>query len=185
MYTFIEGDSINFMPINLEHINLYLKWTNIAKVRRYARVLYPVTAEELKKFLEGQQQNGQIRKFIDFIIYHKKIQKPIGDCGLFDIDWVDRKAMVAYTIGEPDYWGKGICTEAVKLITRYGFEELNLFKLFAHIYAPNVGSYRCVEKNGYTLEATLKKDTYVEGKYLDTYIYSLFREDWIKQEVKK
>ncbi|MFW9867381.1 MAG: GNAT family N-acetyltransferase [Candidatus Thorarchaeota archaeon] len=173
------------MPINLEHINLYLKWTNDANVRRYARVIYPMTAEELKKFLEGQQQNSQVKKFIDFIIFHKESKKLIGDCGIFNIDWVDRKGIVAYTIGEPEYWGKGICTEAVKLITRYGFEELNLIKLLAHIYAPNTGSYRCVEKNGYTLEATLKKDTYVDGKYLDTCIYSLFKEDWIQQEEDK
>jgi RimJ/RimL family protein N-acetyltransferase len=184
MFSFIEGESISLMPLNMEHLNLYLKWANNVKVRQYARMFFPINAEELKKFIESQQQ-GQGKKMIDFEIYHKITKKPIGDCGIFDISWVDRKAMVAYTIGELDYWGKGICTEAVKLITRYGFEELNLNKLFAHIYTPNIGSFRCVEKNGYTREATLKQDTFVDGEYLDTYVYSIFRKEWARQNNKK
>jgi len=84
-------------------------------------------------------------------------------------------------IGEPDYWGHHIGTEATRLLINYAFNELNLNKLYGEIFSPNTGSIRCAENNGFTREAILKNDVYIDGEYKDTHIYSLLREEWIKE----
>ncbi|MFX1411061.1 MAG: GNAT family N-acetyltransferase [Promethearchaeota archaeon] len=175
--TFIEGQKVDLMPMNTNHINLYVKWANNPRVRIYARHVLPRTVQQIKKYLENQKKKE--RTFIDFEIWLKVDKKPIGDIGLFNINWFDRKAYVGLTIGELECWGQGICTEAVKLITGYSFNELNLNKLYAYIYAPNIASFRCFEKNGYKCEATLKQDVYINGEFLDTYLYSILKEDWM------
>lgn len=176
--TFIQGELIDLLPLNSEHIKLYVKWVNDPKVRIYARSVLPQTVEEMKKFLESQEKGE--RTFIEFEIWHRIDKKPIGDLGLFNINWLDCKAYIGLMIGEPEYWGQGIGTEAVKLITDYGFKELNLNKLYAIIFAPNRTSRRCFEKNRYKYEVVLKQDVYIDGEFLDTYLYSILKENWMK-----
>ena len=175
---FIEGEQIDLLPLNSESINIYVKWHNLPKVRIYARNIIPRTPEEIKKWLEPTE--GRTKKNIDFEIWHKKDKKIIGECGVNDINWYDTKAFLGMIIGESDYWRQNICAEASKLIVEYAFNELNLNKLYANIFSPNKGSYKCVEKIGFTREAVFKKDAFIEGEFVDTYCYSLLKEDWLK-----
>ena len=179
---FIEGELIDLLPLNPENITLYAKWVNTPKVRIYARSVIPKTPEDIKKWLEPVE--GRVKKNIELEIWHKKDKKPIGNCGIFDINYFDMKAFMGLTIGEYEYWGQNICTEATKLIVEYAFNELNLNKLYASIFSPNKGSFTCVEKSGFIREGTFKKDVFIDGQFLDTFVYSLLKEDWIKLRMK-
>jgi len=182
-FTFIQGDVIDLVPLNSEHVNLYVKWENNPSVRIYSRNIIPHTIEDMKKFFKPSER--RLKKEISFEVWHKKDKKPIGFGEVADIDWYGQKAYLGLIIGVPEYWGQKIGEEATKLIVEYAFNELNLYKLQADINSANMGSWRCAEKNGFIREATLKKDSYVNGKYFDTYIYSLFKEDWVKLRKEK
>jgi len=119
IYTFINGEIVDLLPLNLNHVPLYSKWENDPKVRKYDRNVFPVTIEESKKFLESDESRVKTRIF--FEIWHKKDQKPIGYCEIDDISWIDHRAHLGLTIGEMDYWGRGIGTEVINLLTEYCF----------------------------------------------------------------
>ena len=178
VHTFIEGELIDLLPLNSDHVELYSKWENNPKVRKYARTEIPITVDESKKYLE--QGKSKIRTRIMFEIWHKKDEKPIGFCEFDDIFWSYRIAHIGYLIGEVEYWGKGIGTELVKLLLEYGFKELNLHKITVDVVVPNLSSIRCIEKNGFRLEGTLKKEMYIDGKYYDVLKYGLLKEEWIR-----
>ncbi len=182
-FTFIQGDIIDLVPLNSEHVNLYVKWENNPSVRIYSRNIIPHTIEDMKKFFKPSERG--LKREISFEVWHKKDEKPIGFGEVADIDWYSQKAYLGLIIGEPEYWGQKIGEEATKLIVEYAFNELNLYKLQASINSANTGSWRCAEKNGFIREATLKKDSYVNGKYFDTYFYSLFKDDWVKLKNEK
>jgi len=182
-FTFIQGDIIDLVPLNSEHINLYAKWKNNPNVRIYARYIIPQTVEDMKKFFEPSKD--KIKREINFEIWHKKTKKPIGTGIVSGIDWYGQTASLGLIIGEPEYWGQKIGEEATGLMVKYAFNELNLYKIYAGINSANIGSWRCAEKNGFIREATFKKDSYVNGKYFDTYIYSLFKADWLKLKKEK
>ena len=173
---FIEGTIINICPPNTEHINLYTKWMNSPKTRKYARYEFPQNLEEVKKMFEPKQE--RISSEIFFEIWHKADEKPIGYTGLIRIRWFDRSALLFYLIGETEYWGKRIATEAAKLVVDYGFNELNLNKIKATIFAPNQSSVRIVEKNGFTHELTLKREIYIDGEHVDALKYSILKKEW-------
>lgn len=175
---FIKGNKIDLLPLNSKHLKSYIKWINNPKVRPYARNVLPQTIEDGKKYLESQEQN--YKTIITFEIWHRNDKKAIGYIELFDINWFDSKAYIGLMIGEPEYWRQGVGTEAIELITDYGFKELNLNKLYAIIFAPNSASCRCFEKNRYKREALLKQDVYIDGKFLDTYLYSILKKEWLK-----
>jgi len=177
-FTFIEGETIDFLPLKIENVNLYARWENNPKVRLYSRNILPRTVEEMKKYLEPSDKRP--KNEVSFEIWHKKDKKIIGFGEVSDINWYNQQAYLGLLIGEPDYWGQKIGEEATRLLVEYAFNELNIFKLKASILVVNEGSWRCAEKNGFTRVATCKKDMYVNGEYLDNYVYSLLKEDWLK-----
>ncbi len=177
-FTFIQGDIIDLVPLNSEHVNLYVKWENNPNVRIYARNIIPRTVEDMKKKFEPSKD--KIKKEINFEIWHKKAKIPIGFGEVADINWYAQNGWIGLIIGEPEYWGQKIGEEATRLMVEYAFNELNLYEIFAGINSANIGSWRCAEKSGFTREATFKKNQYVNGKYFDTFIYTLFKEDWLK-----
>lgn len=180
VYTFIEGKLIDLLPLNSDHVDLYSKWENDPKVRKYARTEIPITIEESKKYLETSK--GKIRTRIMFEIWHKKDRKPIGFCEFDDIYWSYRIAHIGYLIGEVEYWGRGICTELVKLLLEYGFKELNLHKISVDVVVLNLSSIRCLEKNGFKLEGTLKEEMYIDGEFFDILKFGILQEEWMESK---
>ena len=178
---FIEGEIIDLVPLNSKNINLYVKWENKPNVRIYSRNIIPNTVEDMKKFFEPSKDR-RMKREINFEVWHKKDKKSIGFGAVNDIDWYGQKGWLGLVIGEPEYWGQKIGEEATRLIIEYAFNELNLYKIYAGINSVNIGSWRCAEKNGFTRESIFKKDMYVNGKYYDTYVYSLFKEDWLENK---
>jgi RimJ/RimL family protein N-acetyltransferase len=176
--TFIKGEKIELWAPIVENVELYAKWVNSPMGRIYSRVPTPQRISELKKSLEPKSE-FLVQKEIYLEIYHKKDEKPIGIVALMDIDWLNRKAKISVVIGESEYWGKGIAGEALKLLFNYAFEDLNLHKLYAGIYTPNVRSIRVFEKLGLAPEATLKEEVYVDGKYYDSKIYCVYKKEWL------
>ncbi|TFG10649.1 MAG: N-acetyltransferase [Promethearchaeota archaeon] len=176
-FTFIKGESILLTPLKKDHARLYAKWRNNPKVRIYGRGTIPATEEQIKKQLEPPSDWGMPTSY-DFEIWHKQDNKPIGDTGLFSVDWYNRKAYIGMMIGEPDYWNQNLGTECTRLMLDYAFGELNLTKIYANIFSPNIGSIKCAEKNGLKLEATLKDDIFIDGEYKDTFIYTINQDQW-------
>jgi len=180
VFPFIEGDTIDLVVGNSKWAPLLSKWMNDPKVRQYARNYWPLTLEEIKKWFEPSPDQG-MKDFIVFTIYHKKDKKPIGSIGFNHINWIARNANIFATIGETEYWGRGIAGEASRLMIKYGFTELNFHKIYSGVYSPNKRSLRAAEKLGFKEEAIIKDEIYVDGKYVDTHKFALFKKDWEEQ----
>ncbi len=180
VFPFIEGENIDLVVVNSKWASLVAKWINNPKVRQYLRNEWPLTLEQIKKFFEPSPSQSA-KELIVFTIFHKKDKRPIGSIGFNHINWISRKAEIFYSIGELQYWGRGIVGEAAKLIINYGFTELNFHKICAGVYSLNKRSLRVVEKLGFKEEAVLKDDIYVDGKYMDTHMFAFFKKDWMRQ----
>lgn len=99
----------------------------------------------------------------------------VGGIGLMLGDDVFRlSAELGYWLGEP-YWGKNITTEAVKLVTGYGFDTLSLVRIHAGVFDWNPASGRVLEKAGFTLESRMEKAVVKDGQILDLLNYVKIR----------
>ena len=100
-------------------------------------------------------------------------------CGVIGLvqqqDVYRRSAEIGYWIGEP-YWNKGIATIAVRLMTDYGFNTLNLIRIHTGVFAYNVASIRVLEKNGYEKEGVFRKAITKNGKVWDEHRYAKIKE---------
>ena len=79
-------------------------------------------------------------------------------------------------IFDKDFCGKGIATEATRLMVKEAFEKLDVVKISSEVFAPNVASCRVLEKNGFELEGILRKGAYKNGTLYDLRRYGKLRE---------
>jgi len=112
----------------------------------------------------------------NFVIANDK--ELIGAIGINLQDDVNRfSAEIGYWIGEP-FWGKGIATGALKIFTKYAFENFDLSRIYAHVFEGNDASEKVLLKVGYKKEATLRKAVFKEGIFLDQYLYAILKEEF-------
>jgi len=103
-------------------------------------------------------------------------QQLCGGCGL-TIDPDHDRAEIGYWIGVP-FWGKGIATEAVLELMRYGFEDLKLHRIFAICYTGNDASLRILEKLGMKYEGRSRQHIKKWGEYRDVENYGILADEW-------
>lgn len=111
-----------------------------------------------------------------FGIREKENLKLIGAIGLH-IDLGNNKAEVGYWLGK-SFWNKGYVSEALQRILKFGFEELNLNKVYASHFPHNPASGKVLEKNGFTFEGTMKQEILKNEKYLDLNKYGFLKEEF-------
>lgn len=85
-----------------------------------------------------------------------------------------RTAEIGYYVGE-QFWGKGVCTKAVKLVCQYVFDNTDIIRIYAEPFADNIASCKVLEKAGFDLEGTLRSNAVKNGKVIDMRMYSLIK----------
>jgi RimJ/RimL family protein N-acetyltransferase len=94
-----------------------------------------------------------------------------GGIGLeFRADVYRRSPLIGYWLSE-QYWGHGIATEAVKLITQYAFNNFDIICILAFIFSKNPASMRVLEKAGYVPQGVIKQSVVKNGEVMDEHIY--------------
>ena len=138
---------------------------------------YPYLEEDaiarMNTVIEGFKNK---HRFI-FTITQKGENELIGEIGL-RLETEHNKAEIGYWIAEP-YRGKGIATEAVAAVLKFGFEEIKLNKIFATCFDGNDVSGKVLEKNRMILEGNLKQEYFFKGEYRDSLHYRMTKDEYL------
>ena len=76
--------------------------------------------------------------------------KHIGECSLFNFDFLSNTAEFGILVGEKDFWGRGHGTDAVNVLLQNIFATSDLSKLLLRTLAWNIRAQKCFEKCGFT-----------------------------------
>ena len=102
----------------------------------------------------------------------------VGGIGFVPGSDVERfSCEIGYWLSE-EYWGRGIASEALSLVTAHVFEHLNMLRVFALPFADNPGSIRVLEKAGYVREATLRASSVKFGQPKDQALFAIVNREW-------
>lgn len=172
----IKKGSVGIRAIEEDDLILLRDWRNIAEFRENFREFRELNMKMQKDWFE------HITKSPDnlmFTIVRLKDNKPIGACGLVYINWIVRSADISFYIGEKKYYidSKGYADDAVKIIIKYAFGELNLNKLWTEVYEFDRKKISFFEKYKFKKDAILRDNCFKDGKYWNSYIYSLLRRE--------
>lgn len=172
---FIEGERIYLREVRVEDVNdNYYRWMNDEEITAYTESRFkPYSIEKLKDYVT--KIDGQDNSVFLAIIERSK-DKHVGNIKLGNINWIHRTGDIGIIIGEKNFWGKGYGSEAIKLITAYAFNKLNLHKVWAGCYEFNKGSIAAFKKAGFSKEGILKKHYFYNGEYIDGIILGVTSE---------
>lgn len=176
----IHGKRITLRPLKKEDLLLINKWRNNLQNRVVTQGYRgPVTVEVESSWL-GKVLNNSDNRNIYFGIEMNKSNGLIGIIQLNEIDYISGVTTCGILIGEQEERNKGIGAEAVRAILFYAFFILNLRKVITYIGDFNVQAFKVQKKAGKVYrEGCLKAHYHYKGRYVDLYIQSFFRDDFI------
>jgi RimJ/RimL family protein N-acetyltransferase len=147
------------------------------EVVRY--MLLPVCSrEESKKFLLGsinETPSDPWRSIVRAIVSGPDGEL-VGLCGLVNLRG-NSDGEIWYLIN-PQSWGKGIATKAVKQLLQVGFSEMSLHRIWATCLPENPASARVLEKAGMRKEGFLVKNLRIHGEWRSSFLYAILAEEW-------
>lgn len=133
--------------------------------------------ELLEKDLEASGRND-----LFFVIRTLEGEELIGFIGLFDLYQQHGDTLVAIALGERKYWGNGFGTDAMRVMLRYAFNELNLRRVGLIVFEYNPRAIRSYEKVGFVHEGRIRGAILREGKRWDFLYMGILREEWLAKE---
>ncbi len=136
---------------------------------------HPYTIDDARKWIGMVLADG-FRDMVFAIEYKGDLAGSISLT--FKDDIYRLNGEIGYFIGEK-YWGNGIATEAIPLITKLGFESFDLERIYAEPFAANGASRRVLEKSGYRLEANLRNYVIKNDTIGDSCIYAMLRSEYL------
>ena len=122
-------------------------------IKWLSEIPFPYTLCHAEEFIERSRERVLKQESYNFMIFQDK--KMIGGVGLSEFN--NKSCQVGYWLGKK-YWGNGFATEALKSILDFGFDQLNLEKIYAAYKIGNEGSIRVLNKSGF--EYSRKKYEY-------------------------
>jgi len=150
----IVGNQIHLRAISDELLveSNYIAWLNDPKVNKFLETRHVVsTLETQRRFIH------EINKSLDSLMYGIFCDKVfIGTIKVGPVNFHYFTAEVGLLIGNSDYWGRGIATEAIQLVSDASKQMFNLRKLTAGAYEANLGSVKAFLANGFNVEGRLK-----------------------------
>jgi RimJ/RimL family protein N-acetyltransferase len=162
----------HWRPADAEAIVQHANNTNVAKQLR-DRFPHPYTRRNAVEFIEHATTGDQITNFAIEVG-----GEAAGGVGFVPGSDIERySAEIGYWLSER-FWGRGIATEALSLVTGHAFAELNVLRLFALPFADNAASRRVLEKAGYTCEGILKASSVKFGTPRDQALYARINDSW-------
>ena len=129
----------------------------------------------VRLFLEAQDERP--RRRFQLAIVLPEDGRLIGNCGVRINDRERREGNIGYEL-DPDYWGRGYATEAVRAILGFGFGELGLHRVWAECVAANVASARVLEKLGMRREGHLRENFWTSEGWADSFLYAILDHEW-------
>lgn len=170
----ILGKTLKLRVIEKTDLPIIQTWRNDERLRRYFREYRDFSITQL----ENWYNNMIVDNRFEFFIIENKENKAVGIAGITYIDWVNRHADVHFYIGEDFKWiDDKHSHEAFDIILDYGFNTLNLNKLWAEIYEIDKLKLEFFQNRGFKIDANLRDHYYYKGKYYTSHILSLLKKE--------
>lgn len=176
-HPFLIGKRLYLRGLEKEDLkgNMF-QWANDAEVTHY--MFTGARPNSLELLEEEYARMIRSPNDIVFAIVDRRTHAHIGIAGLYVIHWIARTAEYRILIGEKAFWDQGYGQETARLILQYGFEKLNLNKIWLGVNAEHQRAIRSYEKSGFQREGVLRQEIYRNGRYYDAVRMSILRTEY-------
>lgn len=171
------GRRVRLSALRPEDAHAVARWYEDAEFGRMfdSSPAVPRTPARIARWFEDADRS---RDSFTFAIRPLYTEELLGIVDLDTIQWTHRTAWLAIAIGEPDNRGQGYGTDAMHLLLRFAFDELNLHRLQLTVFEYNRRAIRLYERLGFVREGVFREALLRDGRRWDMYLYGLLAREY-------
>lgn len=178
-FPFLHTDRLRLVEISEDHIESFFSIMSKEEVIHYYGMERLTQVDEAEQIFRSFQDNFESKRGIRWGMINKENGRFIGTIGLNNLNLYAKKAEIGYEL-HPDYWRKGLTSEAIREVLRYSFDELDLYRMGAVTFVENDASTYLLKKIGFIKEGVLRGYLYQRQTSHDAFVFSLIQPDWYK-----
>jgi RimJ/RimL family protein N-acetyltransferase len=174
----LETDRLVLKPVledDADFIYQNVKENEIA--RWLISVPHPYPTDGAIKYIRESTELMKKGLSYELAIRLKSTDELIGIMAILKVDKKNKNAELGYWITK-GYWNSGFATEAGNKVLEFGFNALNLERMYAKFVPENNASKRVMEKIGMEYEGKLRHEVLKENKFIDMIYYGIIKENW-------
>jgi len=180
-----EGQNIRFGPIDHEKDpEIESKWTHDSDFLRMFEMdpARPMSAAMLKKKYEKlEKEIEEDKNVFYFTIRAKADDRLIGKALIHRIEWSNGNGWIRLGIGAGEDRRKGNGSQALGMLLRFAFAELNMYRVSAAVQEYNEAVVALLKKFGFAEEVRRRRALDRDGRRWDLIVFGLLKDEWQKQ----
>lgn len=158
-----------FLPADKEPL---FEWINDPEIVRFNSAYRPINWAQHCDWWDSLNTSETKRSFAIRLLSEERI---IGTAQLTEIHPVHRRGEVSIRIGEQADRERGAGSDALRLLVRHALDDLNLHRVFTHVWADNARAIRAHEKAGFRREGKMLQHVFIHGEWKDVIIMAVLR----------
>jgi RimJ/RimL family protein N-acetyltransferase len=183
-----EGKLVRLAPIDHEKDpEVESRWTHDLNLLRalYRQPAMPQSIAQIKKKYEAiEKEVDESKKLFHFMIRDKQDGRLLGFVRIEGIEWSHGTSNLKLAIGDPADCGKGYGGEALWLMLRFAFSELNLYRVSAVVVEDNPEALKFFQRSGFVEEVRRRKAIFRDGQAWDSIHLGILRNEWLAMPEK-
>ncbi len=166
-------------PVTEDDGQFIVKWRNTEKVRKHCMTKAPITEESNKKFFKEKVLTGKYKQFMVERIEEETglVTYPIATVYLKDIDNENKRCELCVFTSSDVEWEFEGQVMAVKLLLEKAFREFGMHKVYSYVIHNVNEGMEVLKSAGFTIEAVLKAEAVIDGKYTDVYRLCIYNKE--------
>jgi RimJ/RimL family protein N-acetyltransferase len=171
----LRGRLVDLAALRDEDSPLLYEWINDRDLVTHSAPFREVSRAEHEEWFDAVRRRQDTRIFG---IRQLEGDRLVGSCQLHSIHTVHRSAELQLRIGAGDARGRGIGTEATRLLLQYGFEQLELHRIYLYVFESNEAARRLYKRAGFRTEGVLKEAARIEDSWRDVLVLAVLRSEY-------
>jgi RimJ/RimL family protein N-acetyltransferase len=150
-------------------------------INLFTQITFPTNAEKEEAWIDSFSPDS----LCEYILAVQKNDtgKFIGGIEINNLDLKNRNCTIAVYM-HPDYLGKGIGTQAIKLLLDFLFQRFSLNKIKLNVFDYNERAIKSYKKVGFVEEGVLRQELFTLNKYHDIVMMSILKQEWNRHDAK-
>jgi RimJ/RimL family protein N-acetyltransferase len=173
----IRGELVVLRRPRPEYLPSVMRWyrdPEIARLTRYQP--RPMVAAEIERFFHGRLLAPDA---LAYAIHQLPTERLVGLTTFSSLDADNGSVLYHIAIGERDAWGRGLGTEATRLMLGHAFEHLSLHRVSLTVFSFNTRAIRAYEKAGFRIEGRARGAILRDGRRWDEIQMGVLRDEWL------
>ncbi len=175
----LQSTNLNIRTLTKEDNSSLFNLYSNTEIQKYTDIDLLKSLGDTQKLVSYYNEEIDHQNLIFLGVFSRATKDFLGTISLFNIDHKHSFASLGFQLVK-DYWGRGIMHESLEHFIKFVFEELSFHRIEAQTYTGNERSVNVLNRLGFTREGQLRQNFLIEGKYEDSYLYSILRTEFLK-----